>query len=157
MVVAALAVLYPPWSVRAIRTTTRYAAVAGVAPATVVDTVSWSLSFESIFSHPRAPLTGSEMSALAHRAMAGDQNARAELRRVMVPFEQRYRAPEVIRTSGEIWRDSVLAAAGIPAVSSYDASFSLDEPWIAARLLAIAVIALLLESRRVGRRRGLSR
>jgi hypothetical protein len=153
---ATLSLLFPPWSARAVRTTTRYAAVAGVAPATVVDTITWSLSFASLLDPPRVPLSGDDMQALAHRSMSGDANARAALRRVMDPFERRYHVPEVLRTSGEIWRDSVLATAGIPAFSSYDAAFALDEGWIAARLIAITAIALLLERRRFRRGRGAS-
>jgi hypothetical protein len=157
VVVAALAVLFPPWSARAVRTTTRYAAVAGVAPSIVVDTLEWSLSFVPIWSPPRAPLNGDQIRALALRSLSGDANARAELRRSMDEFERRYHAPEVIRMTGEVWRDSVLAAAGIPGISSYEATFSLDERWIAARLLAIALAALFLERRQLSRARNSTR
>jgi hypothetical protein len=151
VVLGVLALLFPPWHARAIRTTTRYAAVAGVSPATVVDTVSWNLSFESIFSPPRAPLSSSAMHSLAMRAASGDARGRAELRRIMEPFERDHHVPDIIRTSGELWRDSVLAAAGIPSVSSYEASFTLDDRWIAARLIAIVAIAGYLERRRLRR------
>jgi hypothetical protein len=148
VLLAIVSVLFPPWTAKAVRTTTRYAAVSGVAPATVVDTIEWSLSFEPIFAPPRPALSGHEMQALAARAVSGDASARAELRRRTEPFERRYHAPEIIRMGGEIWRDSVLAAAGIPAVSSYDASFALAEGWIAARLIAITVVALFVDYRR---------
>lgn len=93
------------------------------------------------------------MRALAERAVSGDARARATLHATMDAFEQRYRAPEIIRTSGELWRDSVLAAAGVPAVSSYTASFTLDDRWIAARLIAIVGIGALLERWRLRRYR----
>lgn len=147
-VLAILSVLFPPWRARAIRTTTRFAAVSGVAPATIVDTVEWSLSFVSIFAPPRAPLSGGEMRALAVRSLSGDSMARDELRRRTEPFERRYHAPEIIRMDGEVWRDSVLAVAGIPAISSYEASFALADGWIAARLIAIVVIACYVDYRR---------
>jgi hypothetical protein len=153
VVIALLTVIFPPWRARAIRTTTRYAAVSGVAPATVIDTITWRLSAAPLFAPPRAPLPGSVTHALALRSMAGEPAARAELRRVMEPFEQRYHAPEIIRTVGEVWRDSVLAVAGVPAVSSYDASFAIDELGLAGRLIAVATIAAFVEYRRVRRQR----
>jgi len=149
---ALLTLLFPPWRARAIRSTTRYAAVAGVAPALVIDTVEWGLSFEPLFGAPRAPMAAAEARRLAERARAGDLGARAELRRVLEPFEQRYNAPEVIRTGGELWRDSVLAVAGVPSVSSYDVTFSVDDRWLSARLVAIAAAASLLEYWRQRRR-----
>ena len=127
--------------------------MAGVAPATLIDTVTWGLSFEPLFAAPQAPMAAAELRRLSERAVAGDLGARAELRRVMDPFERKYNAPEVIRTSGEIWRDSVLAAAGVPAVSSYDVTFSIHDAWLAARLIAIAAVASLLEYRRQRRHR----
>jgi hypothetical protein len=148
IVLALLAVLFPPWRARVIRSTTRYAAVAGVAPAILIDTVAWSLSFEPLFVPPRAPILAAEQRRLAERAASGDTAARAQLRRVMEPFERRYNAPEVIRTSGELWRDSVLAVARVPAVSSYDASFFIDDWRLATRLMVIAAVAGLLEYRR---------
>lgn len=153
LVLAFLCVLFPPWRARAIRTTTRYAAVPGVAPASITDTVVWALSFEPLFSPPRSPLTATEMNALAERAAHGEARARATLRETMDAFERRYHAPEIIRTGGELWRDSVLATAGVPAVSSYAASFTLDDRWIAARLIAIAALAALLERWRLRRHR----
>ena len=152
IVLALLVVLFPPWRARAVRTTTRYAAVAGVAPAILIDTIGWGLSFEPLFAAPRAPMPATEMRRLSERAVAGDAGARAKLRGVMEPFERRYNAPEVIRTSGELWRDSVLAVARVPAVSSYDVTFSIDDRWLAARLIAIAAAASLLEYRRQRRR-----
>jgi len=157
MVLAVLSVLFPPWRARAIRTTIRYAAVPGVAPATDVDTIIWNLSFEPLFSPPRSPLAAAEMNSLAVRAASGDARARASLRATMGAFEQRYHAPEIIRTNGELWRDSVLMSAGVPAVSSYAASFTLDDRWIAARLTAIAAIAVFLEWWRVRRCRSRDR
>lgn len=153
IVLALVSVLFPPWRARAIRSTTRYAAVAGVAPATLIDTIGWGLAFEPLFAAPRAPMPAAEARRLAERAAAGDLGARAQLQRVMDPFERRYGAPEVIRTSGELWRDSVLAAAGVPAVSSYEVTFFIDDRWLAARLMAIAAAASLLEYRRRRRHR----
>lgn len=153
VILAVLCLLFPPWRARAIRTTTRYAAVRGVEPATVLDTISWSLSFEPLFAPPRAPLSAMELRRLAERAASGDVGARTVLRRAMDPFEQKYNAPEVIRTSGELWRDSVLAAAGVPAASSYEANFWIDNRWLAARLVALVAIASLVDYRRRRRRR----
>ena len=150
LVIALLVLLFPPWRARAIRITTRYLGVPGVAPVTVIDTIDWTLSFEPIYSPPRASLDGNAMRALATRSFRGDTIARTELRRRTGAFERRFHAPEVLRTSGELWRDSVLALTGIPSMSSYDVTFSLDERWIAARLIAIAALALLLDYRRRG-------
>ena len=149
--VAVLAVLFPPWRARAIRTTTRYAAVSGVAPSTVVDTIEWLIPFAPIYAPPRAQVSGDRMRAVATRAIRGDTVARRWISDSVVVVEQRYHAPEVLRAGGEVWRDSVLAAAGIPAISSYDLAFSIDQRWIAARLVVLALLGLTLEWR--GRRR----
>jgi hypothetical protein len=149
--VALLAVIFPPWRARAIRTTTRYAAVSGLAPSIVVDTIDWLVPFAAIYAPPRPLLTGDRMRELAARAIAGDSAARRSLSDSTTNVEQRYHAPEALRTGGEIWRDSVLAAAGIPAVSSYDLAFAIDQQWIAARLVVLTLFAFWLEWR--GRRR----
>jgi len=150
-VVAVLALLFPPWRARAVRSTTRYAAVAGVAPSTVVDTIDWLIPFAPIYAPPRSRITGDRMRALATRAIQGDTAARQDLRESTMDVEQRYHAPEVLRSSGEVWRDSVLAAAGIPAVSGYDLAFSIDQGWVAARLVVLGLLGFALEWR--GRRR----
>lgn len=154
-VVALLALLLPPWRARAIRTATRYAAVSGVAPSTVVDTIDWLIPFAPIYAPPRALLTGDRMRELATRAVQGDTAARRQLRDSTMDLEQRYRAPDVLRTMGEVWRDSVLAAAGIPAFSSYDVAFTIDERWVVARLAVLALLVFALEWR--GRRRRASK
>ncbi len=146
--VAVLALLFPPWRARAIRTTTRYAAVSGVAPSTVVDTIEWLIPFAPIYAKPRPLLAGDRMRALGSEAMHGDSSARRRLRDSTADVEQRYHAPEVLRTAGEVWRDSVLAAAGIPTISSYDLTFAIDQRWVAARLAALALAAFALERRR---------
>src|SRR2546423_1626663 len=135
--------LFPPWLARAIRTTTRYAAVPGVVPVTVIDTVVWSLSFEPLYAPPRPALDAERMRTLATRSFKGDTSARAELRRETGAFEQRFGAPEVLRTTGELWRDSVLAVAGIPSLGSYSVTFALDDRRLAMRLAAIAATPLL--------------
>jgi hypothetical protein len=152
-VVLALAVLlFPPWSARAIRTTSRYASVPGVAPATLVDTVRWSIRVLPLFAPPHPAISGAAMRDLAARAQSGDTVAKRQLVRLVEPFERRVGAPEILRTSGELWRDSVLAVAGMPSVSSYQASFALDDLGIALRLAAVALIALFLDRRRPGAR-----
>ena len=150
-ILAVLALLFPPWRARAIRSTTRYAAISGVAPATVVDTIDWLIPFAPIYSPPRSWLTGDGMRQLAARAIRGDTAVRRLMRDSTREVEQRYRAPDVLRTDGEVWRDSVLAAAGIPAISGYDLAFTIDQRWVAARLVALALLAFALEWR--GRRR----
>lgn len=148
---AALALLFPPWRARAIRSSTRYGAVSGVAPSTVVDTIDWLIPFAPVYAPPRALLTGDRMRELAARAVRADTDARRRMRDSIIDVEQRYRAPEVLRTSGELWRDSVLAAAGIPAISGYDLAFTVDQRWVAARLATLALLGFILEWR--GRRR----
>lgn len=146
--VALLALIFPPWRARAIRTTTRYAAVSEVAPSTVVDTIDWLIPFAAIYAPPQPWLAGDRMRALASRAVEGDSDARRRLRDSTAEMERRYNAPEVLRTAGAVWRDSVLAAAGIPAISSYDLTFRIDQRWVAARLAALALLAFALEWRR---------
>lgn len=146
-VIAALLIIFPPWRACAIRTTTRYAAVADVAPAVVIDTVAWLLPFEPLYAPPRATLAGDRMRDLASRAMAGDRAARTELRASAARFESRLRVPDILRTDGELWRDSVLLAAGVPAMSSYDLKVTIDQRWLAARLILLAMVVLLLEMR----------
>ena len=149
--IAVLAILFPPWRARAIRTTTRYATVSGVAPSTLVDTIDWLIPFAPIYAPPHPRLTGDRMRQLAVRAMSGDTDARRRMRDSTMDVEQRYHAPEVLRTGGEVWRDSVLSAAGIPAISGYDLAFTIDQRWVAARLAALALLGFALEWR--GRRR----
>jgi hypothetical protein len=151
---ALLVLLFPPWRARAIRTTVRYGAVAGVAPSALTDTIAWLLPFMPVFAPPRVGITGDRMRDLAARSSAGDASARATLRAATADAERRVHVPEVMRTDGAIWRDSVLAAAGIPAASSYDLSFTLDQRWLAARLAVVALIAFILDLR--DRRRAIS-
>lgn len=155
LVIALGILLFPPWNARAIRTTTRYATVAGVAPATLVDTVTWALRSFPLFSPPRSPLSVMEMRDLAVRAQAGDSAAKRRLVLATGAFERRVGFPEILRTSGELWRDSVLAVAGMPSTSWYEVRFTLDDVGIALRLAAVAIIALIVDRRRL--RAGLSR
>lgn len=148
LVLALAVLLFPPWNARAIRMTTRYAAMPGVAPATVVDTVAWVLRASPLFAPPHAVLPASEMYRLATRAIAGDTSAKRRLLLITEPFERRVGAPEILRTSGELWRDSVLAAAGVPSVSAYDVTFAVDDVGIALRLAAVAIAAVVLDRRR---------
>ncbi|MFL5614464.1 MAG: hypothetical protein ACJ796_12460 [Gemmatimonadaceae bacterium] len=150
--IALLLLIFPPWRARAIRTTTRYAAVPGVAPAVAIDSIAWPLSFAPIYSPPRAPLSGDRMRELAVRIANGDTSARRVLREATAEKERLVHVPEVLQTSGELWRDSVLTAAGIPASSSYDLTFAIDQRWLAARLAAVALLALLIDSRATRRR-----
>lgn len=140
-------VLFPPWHARAIRTTTRYAAASGVEPSVVVDTIEWGLAFAPLYSQPRAPMRVERMRDLATRATHDDPAARDTLRRATADVERRVHVPEVLRSDGEIWRDSVLTAAGIPAVSSYDLSFAVDQRWLATRLVVLALLAFFIEVR----------
>ena len=151
-VAAVLALLFPPWRAHAVRSTTRYAAVAGVAPSTVVDTIDWLIPFAPIYAPPRSRITGDRMRTLATRAIQGDSAARRNLRESTMDVEQRYHAPEVLRSNGEVWRDSVLAAAGIPAVSGYDLAFTIDQAWVAARLVVLGLLGFALEWRARRRR-----
>ena len=149
LVLALLILLFPPWRARAIRTTTRYAAVENVAPATLIDTVGWSIRFLPLFAPPRAPLTPAEVRELARHARTGDSVAKRRLVAEMNPFERRVGVPEILRTNGELWRDSVLSTAGVPSVSFYDASFRLDDSAIALRLAVVLVVAFAVDRRRV--------
>jgi hypothetical protein len=95
------------------------------------------------------------MRELAVRVANGDTNARRVLREATAETERLVHVPEVLQTAGELWRDSVLTAAGIPATSSYDLTFAIDQRWLAARLAAVALLAFLMDSR--ARRRSLIR
>jgi hypothetical protein len=148
LVLALAVLLFPPWTARAVRTTTRYASVPGVAPATLVDTVTWSIRVMPLFAPPHPPISGAAMRDLAGRAQSGDTLAKRQLVHLTDVFERRVGAPEILRMSGELWRDSVLAAAGIPSVGTYEATFALDDVGIAMRLAAIALIALVIDRRR---------
>jgi len=121
----------------------RYAAVPGVAPATLIDTIQWTLALSPLFAPPRATLGEDQMRALATRALAGDTAAGAELRRATDPYEDRYHVPVMLRAPGALWRDSVLLRAGIPSLTSYGLTFVIDQRWLAARLIVLAAIALL--------------
>ena len=121
----------------------RYAAVPGVAPATLIDTIQWTLALSPLYAPPRAALGGDRMRVLATRALAGDTAAAAELRGATVPYEERYHVPEVLSAPGALFRDSVLSRAGIPSLTSYDLRFVIDQRWLAARLIVLAAIALL--------------
>ena len=85
------------------------------------------------------------MRELAGKAIVGDSDARRRLKDSAASVEERYHAPEVLRSLGAVWRDSVLAAAGIPAISGYDLTFTIDQRWIAARLTALGLLAFALE------------
>jgi hypothetical protein len=148
---AALIVVFPPWRARAIRTTARYDATPGVAPATLIDTVRWTLAFAPLYAPPRATLGGGQMRELATRSLAGDTTAKAELRSSTAAFEARFHVPDILRASGALWRDSVLAKAGIPSVTSYDLSFIIDQRWMATRLTVLAAIAVVAAWRLAGR------
>jgi hypothetical protein len=149
---AALIVVFPPWRARAIRTTARYEAIPGIAPATLIDTVRWTLPFAPLYAPPRTTLGGEQMQRLATRSLAGDTTAKAELRRSTSAFEARFHVPDILRASGALWRDSVLAKAGIPSVTSYDLRFTVDQRWMAARLTVLAAIAVVAARRFVARR-----
>ena len=146
---ALLVVLFPPWKARAVRTTTRFAAVDGVAPLTLIDTVTWTLPAAIIFAPPHTPFTSRELREITSRKLSGDSGVHGQLE-ALERFERRVHVPENLRTSGELWRDSVFAVAGMPSVSSYEVTFTLDDVGIALRLGAVAVVALLLEARRRG-------
>jgi hypothetical protein len=137
-------VVFPPWRARAIRTTMRYTAVPGVAPSVLTDTLGWTLAFAPVYSPPHAALDGERMRQLATRSLSGDTAAAAELRRSTQEVERRYHAPDVLRAAGALWRDSVLARAGIPSITSYDLTFVVDQTWMAARLAVLAMVAFVL-------------
>lgn len=144
-----LILVFPAWRARAIRTTTRYAAVANVAPATVVDTIIWTIRALPLFDPPKAPLTATEARELSQRAQKGDVRAKRHLLDAMAPFERRVKAPEILQTGGEVWRDSVLSAAQMPSVSSYEVAFTLDDSAIALRLSVVLLLAFIFDRRRV--------
>ena len=149
LALAVLILLFPPWYARAIRTTTRYAAVANVATATVIDTVIWTIRALPLFDPPKAPRTAAEGRELSRRAQTGDTAAIRRLLPMMDAFERRVKAPEILQTVGELWRDSVLSAAQIPSVSSYEVDFTLDDSVIALRLSVVLLIAFILDRRHV--------
>ena len=131
-------VLYPPWRANAVRTTVRYATAPGVEPFTLVDTVRWTLSFAPAYARPRFPMGAAPLGPQTGRTTTA---AREERVRVLDEFERRYHVPQVLRTSGASWRDSILSSAGIPSGSSYEASFAIDGARLALRLAALGIIA----------------
>jgi hypothetical protein len=147
---ALFVVVFPPWQARAIRTTTRYAGVPGVTPSMLIDTLRWAIAFAPLYSPPRAALPGQRMQELANRSLSGDTAAETELRRSTERVERDYHAPEVLRTAGALWRDSILARAGIPAVTSYDLTFAIDQRWMAARFTVLAILGFVFLRRRSG-------
>ena len=150
-ILAVAVVIYPPWKARAIRTTTRYAAVPGVAPSVLTDTLNWTLAFAPLYAPPRAAVDGQDMQRLATRALSGDGAAARDLRRSTGAVEEKYHAPEVLRAAGALWRDSVLARAGIPSITSYDLAFTIDDAWMAARLTVLAMVAFVVMRRKMWR------
>ena len=148
---ALVVVVFPPWRARAVRTTTRYAAVAGVAASVVTDTLNWTVPFAPVYAPPRAALDAQGMRQLATRSLSGDTAAARELRQSTEPVERKYHAPEVLRAAGALWRDSVLAKAGIPSVTSYELRFAIDQTWMAARLTVILIVGLVLLGRKAWR------
>jgi len=139
-VVALVVLIFPPWQARAIRTTTRYAAAADVAPETAIDTITWLLPFAPIYAPPRALLDAETMRILATRSRSGDSDARAELLRSAGKYESQLHVPEVLRVSGSLWRDSVLARSGIPSVTSYGLTCVIDERWLVGRLAVLGAL-----------------
>jgi len=144
---ALVVLLFPPWRARAIRTTSRYAAASNVAPETTVDTMGWLLAFAPIYAPPHATLDSQTMRLLATRSLAGDSDARAELRRSASAYENRLHVPEVLRASGSLWRDSVLARSGIPSVTSYEVTFTIDQRWLMARMVVLAAVLVYFSRR----------
>ena len=130
-----LLLAYPPWRAEAVRTTTRYTA-GGVAALALTDTVRWSLGFAAIFSPPRAPFPSSRL-----RDASLSPAARDSLRRQLETFEQRYQVPDQLRFAGASWRDSVLADAGIPSSSAYDATFVIDTGRLALRMGLVLLLS----------------
>lgn len=141
---ALLVVVYPPWRARAVRTTSRYAAVPGVTPSILTDTLTWTVPFAPVYAPPRASLEGQRMQQLAMRSLLGDTAAAGELRRATEEIERKYHAPEVLRAAGALWRDSLLSKAGIPSVTSYELTFAIDRPWMAARLAVLIIVGFVL-------------
>lgn len=134
LVAAMLLVLYPPWRATAVRRTTRYASVPGLQPFTLVDTVEWTLTFAPLYAHPRLPSASRTVGA-ATGAVPGEQ------RRAVQDLERQYDVPEVLRSSGAEWRDSILGRAGIPSASTYEAEFTIDRARLALRLATLALLA----------------
>ena len=152
--VAVGVVLVPPWRATAIRTTTtRYGGEASATPMTLTDTVQWTLSWAPLYRRPRAPFTAAQWRAAEERALAGEGVARATLLPIVSRFERRYDVPDVLRAAGTAWRDSVLATAGMPSISSYDVVFAIDDARLATRL-ALLLLAAYLIDRRQRRRAG---
>ena len=145
---ALVVLLFPPWRARAIRTTTRFGAATDVAPETAVDTITWLLAFAPIYSPPRALLDAEQMRLLATRSLSGDSGARAELLSSAAEYESRLHVPQVLRVSGSVWRDSVLARSGIPSVTSYGVTFVIDQKWLVGRLAVLAVVWIFFSRRR---------
>ena len=135
---ALLLALHPPWRATAVGTTTRYGAAAGTEPVALVDTVRWTLSFAPLYARPRAPVKALREIGAQPRAMGARNDS---LRAVIQRFEERYEVPAIVRASGSRWRDSVLAQAGIPSHSAYEAAFSLDGAGLAIRLGLLALAA----------------
>jgi hypothetical protein len=116
----------------------------------LVDTLRWTIAFAPLYSPPHAALLGPRMQQLAIRSLSGDTAAGNELRRSTEHVERDYHAPEVLRAAGALWRDSILARAGIPSVTSYDLTFSIDQRWMAARLTVLAILGFAFLRRRSG-------
>ena len=146
---ALLIVVYPPWRASAVRTTVRYASASGAEPFTLVDTVHWTLSFAPAYARPRFPASAAPLDPPTGRDTT--TAAREKRLRALDEFERRYHVPQVLRTSGASWRDSILSSAGIPSASSYEASFVVDRARLALRLAAVGIIAVVAD--RVLRRR----
>ena len=150
---ALLVLLFPPWRARAIRTTTRFAVATDVAPETAVDTITWLLAFAPIYAPPRALLDAERMRTLATRSLSGDSGARAELLNSASEYESRLHVPQVLRVSGSVWRDSVLARSGIPSVTSYGLTLVIDNEWLVGRLVVLAVVWMYFSRRSADPRR----
>jgi hypothetical protein len=142
LVAALLIVIYPPWRAEAVRETRRYADMSGVAPLVLVDTVRWSLSFVPLYARPHVPFTATDIRHAIERASLGDITAKRTLVTTTDRFERRYGVPDVLRVSGSLWRDSVLAAAGVPSISVYDVSFAIDDRRLALRLFLVALMSI---------------
>ena len=140
LVSALLIVLYPPWRATAVRTSVRYSAAPGVEPFTLVDTVHWTLSFAPAYARPRFLADAAPLDPPAGRILTAA--VREERLRALEEFERRYQVPQVLRTNGASWRDSILSSAGIPSASSYEASFTLDGARLALRLVVLAIFAV---------------
>ena len=130
--VAVLVALHPPWRATGVRTVTRFASAPGVEPATIVDTVEWALPFAPVYARPRAPARPAASRVLS----PGDSRYRSD----MAEFERRYKVPEMLRSAGAAWRDSILGRAGIPSGTVYEASFSVDGGRLALRLAMLALV-----------------